>query len=281
MARQLRLGLAVFLALTVLTPGASFAKEELPEPHDDALVEERMERFEAKYASDDMDDRLSVLRWWGQHRHKLVLKSLKKIWLKEKDLELKAAAAEGLGHQLSHPKDALKLLVQGLEKNKKLASWVPETDEDALKIHIEEQVLVKALESLGRLGRKADWKKLKGFIDHNSDPVAIAAIQYFSAVKEYKAIPVIYQWFEHYPDGVSWSGGSVRVDTGAAGNTDAKAAKAKWKAKYGGRAKKARPNAFAAMVECVKVLTGEEIEKRDDLKAWMDANKVFLKKHGV
>ena len=90
-----------------------------------------------------------------------------------------------------------------------------------------------------------------------------------------------YEWFHHYPDGVSWSGGSVRVDTGAAGNKDAKAAKAKWKAKYGARARKARPKAHEAMKKALKSITGEDFEKPKQLKQWMDENKVMLKKHGV
>jgi hypothetical protein len=280
---QPRLHLIILLVAALVCAGRARAGEEgeTPEPHDTALVKQSLERFEQDYEGDDLDKRIRILKWFGQHRHDIVLKELKKIWLREADLELRAAAAEGLGHQLHAPRDALKLLMQGLDKYEKLATGEPETDEDERRLVFEERVLVNAIESIGRLGRRPDWKDFKGFIDHNSDGVAIAAIRLCAQLQEYRALPVIYQWFEHYPDGVSWDGGSVRVDTGAAGSADANAAKAKWRAKYGSRAKRARPNTFAAMVECVHVLTGQEITKREQLKDWMDENRDFLKRQGV
>ena len=271
------------LLCVALAPAVALAKEkkELPASHADDVVKAALERFEKDYKSDDMDVRLNILNWLGRHMHKDVLKKLKKIWLKEKDLELVSMAAMGIGNQASHPKDAAKLLMQGLEKYKKLAGKTPENAEQRAQEDLEAAVLVNAIEGIGKLEYRGDWKKLKGFIDHNNDDVAIAIITYFGNTKEYRSLPVIYQWFEHYPDGLSWSGGTVRVDTGAAGNKDANAAKAKWKAKYGSRAKKARPNAFKAMLECVHKLTGEKMKKREELKLWMDENKKFLKKHGV
>lgn len=278
------LSMLVFaVLLTALLGGTpALAKgKDLPEPHADDLVKERMARFEKDYKSDDMDERIKILKWLGMHRHKKVLARLKKIWLKEKNLELVGAAGEGLGLQTSHPKKATKVVLQGLMQYQKLAGKTPENEEQRVQEDIEANVLVSGLKSYALLGQEIDWKKMKGFLDHNSDPVAIAMIKLCETRMEYKAIPVIYEWFHHYPDGLSWEGGSVKVDTGAAGDKDQKAAKAKYKSKYGGRAKKARPNAFKAMVECVQKLTGEKIEKRKQLKAWIDANKTFLKKHGV
>ncbi|MDJ0975782.1 MAG: hypothetical protein QNJ98_15075 [Planctomycetota bacterium] len=281
--RTLSLLLVAFSLVALLGGGTALAKgkEELPKPHGDDLVKERLKRFEKDYASDDMDERIKILKWISMHRHKKVVALLKKIYLKEKNLELVATAGAGLALQTSHPKQATKIALQGLEKYAKLAGKTPETEAQRLQEDLEASVLVAGLTSYKALGQKIDWKKMKGFLDHNNDDVAIAMIKLCEARLEYKAIPVIYEWFHHYPDGLSWEGGSVKVDTGAAGDKDAKAAKAKWKAKYGGRAKKARPNAFKAMVECVHVLTGEKITKRVQLKEWMDANKKFLKKHGV
>lgn len=277
--------LTVVLALLVsLVPAATAeakGKKDLPAAHGDKVVKDALARFEKDYASDDMDDRLRILKWLGMHRHKKVISRLKKVWLKEKDLELVAAAGSAFQYQTSHPKDATKLLLQGLDKYRKLAGKSPTTEQERMQEDLEASVLVNALKSYETLGRPIDWKKMKGFIDHNSDDVAIAMIKLCEQRKEWKALPVIYEWFHHYPDGVSWSGGTVKVDTGAAGNKDANAAKAKWKAKYGSRAKKARPNAFKAMVECVQSLTGEKIEKRDQLKEWMKENKDFLKRQGV
>lgn len=269
------------LVLFVLLVTPAFAKDELPPPHPDDVVEAALERFEQDYAEDDLDGRINILRWLGKHRHKDVMKRLGKIWLKESNLELVAAAAEGLAYQTSTPKKAGRLLEKGLDQYESLAGKAPNDNEERLQEDLEARVIVNGIKAIGALGYDAKWKLMKGFVDHNNDDVAIAVIELFALQKDYRALPIVYQWFEHYPDGVSWSGGSVRVDTGAAGNKDANAAKAKWKAKYGGRARKARPNAFAAMVDYVKTVTGVEIKKRDELKDWMDENKALLRKHGV
>ena len=100
-------------------------------------------------------------------------------------------------------------------------------------------------------------------------------------LKEYRALKILLEWFNYYPDGYSWSGGSVRVDTGAAGNKDAKAAKAKWKAKYGGRKKKARPGAWEKLIQSLEMITGEKFEKPEELKQWMKDNKALMRKHGA
>lgn len=280
--RKLALMFAVSSLLVLIAGAPAFAKkDDLPKPHGDDLVKEALARFEKDYASDDMDDRIRILKWLGMHRHKKVISRIKKIWLKEPDVELLAAAATCFAYQTSHPKDATKLLLQGIEKYRKLAGKTPQNEAERMREDLEASVIVNAVKSYEALGLPIDWKKMKGLIDHNNDDVAIAMIKLCQARKELKCIKVIYEWFEHYPDGASWSGGTVKVDTGAAGNKDANAAKAKWKAKYGGRAKKSRPNAFKAIVECVQVLTGEKIEKRDQLKEWMKANKVLLKKAGA
>ena len=100
-------------------------------------------------------------------------------------------------------------------------------------------------------------------------------------LKEYRALDLLLEWFHFYPDGTSWGGGSVSVDTGAAGNEDSVAAKAKWRAKYGGRARKARPNAFEKLVQSLEMITGTKFGKPDELKQWMEDNKLLLRRNGA
>lgn len=278
------------LGLVAAAPLAS-AKEkpDKPKSHTDEQVAEALERFEGDYKSKDVDRRLRILRWIGMYRHKSVLKRLKKIVLTERDAELQSVAAEGFGHQISCAKDASKVVKAALEKLRKYGSREdPQTPELVARNNEEASVLVKLLVSLGQLypyhtrrHKNDGWKELKKFIDHNSDDVAIAMFEYISATKEYRAMPKILEWFNFYPDGYSWAGASARVDTGTAGNADQKAAKAKALGKAGGRRKKIRPAAWAAMAETVQVLTGKEMKKPAELKAWMDENKLMLKKHGV
>lgn len=279
----------VVLVVAVLLVGPAFAgekqgKPKKAEPHADDVVKQATERFEQDYGDKDMDKRLRILKWYGLHMHKDVIKRLAKIYLKEKNLELKGLAAEGLGNQLHDPKKASKVLMQGIDAYAKFASRDEPEGEEEVQQELEATVLANSLNSLGKLGVKPDkkgWKKIKKLIDHNHDDIAIAMLNWCGSTQEWRALPVILDWFNFYPDGYSWSGGSVSVDTGAAGNKDAKAAKAKFHAKFGGRARKARPKAHAAMKKALKDITGKDFEKAAELKEWMKENKVLLKKKGV
>ena len=281
--------LLILLAALICVPVAAApadAKEKKAKvlPHEDAVVKKAKERFTKDYALKDMDKRLRILKWYGMHMHKSVLKDLTKIYLKGTDAELQAMAAQGLGLQLQDPGRASRTLLAGIKKFEKYASRPdPEGDEEVANEN-EAHVLSKSLLSLANLNVKPDkagWKLIKALINHNHDEVAIAMLDWCGATVEYRSLKMILEWFNFYPDGYSWAGGSVSVDTGAAGNKDAKAAKAKFSAKYGGRARKARPKAHEAMKRALKSITGEDFEKPKQLKQWMDENKLLLKKNGA
>ncbi len=262
------------------------AEEAARQPHADADVEQALERYAKDEASDQADVRLRILKWLGMYRHKKVLKELRSVWTRSKDVELQAVAAEGLGNQTAHARDAARALLEGLEKYEEYATREEPLTERAEEVAqvLEARALANALRALARLGHvteKREFKLVAGFVDHNHDDVCIAALDYFGAVKEWRALPVILEWFNFYPDGYSWAGGSVTVDTGAAGDKDAKAARAGWQAKYGSRARKARPAAHEAMRRALKAITGQDFTKAEELKAWMKDNKALLKKHGV
>lgn len=276
--------LALSLLLAVLPAPALWAEEERKkaEPHTDAQVGPALEAYRRDAGGEDLEKRIRALRTLGRWRHKDVLKELKRVLGKEPDLELKAVAAEGLGHQLCFAAEAGRALADFLKAQEGWASQTdPQSPEAQQRTAYEARVLVACWGSVGALGWKDAWKEWKDYIDHEHDDVASAAITAFGRVKEYRALPSLLEWFNIYPDGVSWEGGSVRVDTGAAGDKDQKAAQAAWKAKYGGRAKKARPAVVDALLRAVREITGQEFTKPAQLKQWMDENKVLLKKHGV
>jgi hypothetical protein len=282
----MRLLSALLLGLLVAAPAfAEDPKDEKPLPHEDKVVKEARERFKKDFDDPDMDKRIRILRWYGMHMHKTVLKDLKKIFLTDKSVELQAVAAEGLGNQLPYPRDASIALMTGLKKHEDYASReLVEGDPQEYVQDNEARVLTNALHALGKLGQKPDkkgWKLIRNLIDHFHDDVAIAMLNWCGATKEWRSLPIILEWFNFYPDGYSWSGASASVDTGAAGNKDANAAKAKVKAKLAGRAKKARPQAHEAMKKALKAITGKDFEKPKELQAWMDENKQLLKKNGM
>jgi hypothetical protein len=278
--RVLVFGWLAVLGLAMAGPARAEEASE-PAPHADEVVEAAFERYETDIDSDDPDVRLRIVRWLGMHRHARVVKELQRLWLREKDPELKAAAAEGLGNQASHAKKAAAALLTGLEEFDRYASRTEpiEDDRERMLQAMEAKALAQALAGLARLGHVTDrkgWKVVRGFIDHPSDEICIAMLEYCRAVREWRALPMIHDWFTFYPDGHSWSGGSVVLPNG----TDAEA-RAKWMAKYGGRARRARPRAHAAMKDALKAITGQDFEKPEELKAWMKENDDLLRKHGV
>jgi hypothetical protein len=265
--------------------GAARAEDERPAPppaHTDAQVAPALEAYRRDFAESDMDRRLKAVRALARWRHKEVLKELKRVLAKEADLELKAAAAEGFQHQTSFGNDPAKPLAEHLKQWKDWASQ-EESNDPAVeeRTKYEARVLAAIWVSVGALGWKEPWKDWKGYIDHPHDDVAAAAITAFGRMKEYRALAPLLEWFNIYPDGITWEGGSVRVDTGAAGDKDQKAAEAAWKAKYGGRKKKARPGVVDALLKAVKDITGQEFTKPAELKQWMEDNKLLLRKHGA
>lgn len=276
--------LALALLVAVVPAPLALAEEERKkvEPHTDAQVAPALAAYARDAAGEDLEKRIRALRTLGRWRHEDVLKELRRVLAKEPDLELKAVAAEGLGHQLCFAPVAGRALADFLKANAKWASGPdPQSPAEQQRMAYEARVLVACWGSVGALGWKDAWKEWKDYIDHEHDDVASAAITAFGRLKEYRALPSLLEWFNIYPDGVSWEGGSVRVDTGAAGDKDQKAAQAAWKAKYGGRAKKARPAVVDALLRAVREITGQEFTKPAQLKQWMDENKVLLKKHGV
>ena len=281
----MRILLALFTASALLVPCLPARAEEAPEPkpHTDEQLEEYevFEKFEAGWKRDDIDVRMDALRRFGRWKHKKVLKRLKKIWLKEQEHELIAVAAEGLGHQTPFKKEAGKLLIKRLEDMEKWAIPEDDEDEETIRVRLEAAAVAAGIKALGALDYRDGWKETKGFLDHIDDEIAGEMMLLCGKFKEYRALPILLEWFNFYPDGHSWSGGSVSVDTGAAGTKDARAAKAKWKAKYGGQKRKARPAAWEKMVQSLEMITGEKFEKPGELKAWMRANKAFLKRQGM
>lgn len=276
--------LPLLALIALLAAPAALADDAAePKPHTDQQLKEHtvFDRFEEKFDSDDMDDRIQILRWFGMWRHKKVLRELKKIWLKADDYEIRAVAAEGIGHQTPYAKKAGRYLIDGLKKMTKLASREDPEGDELLAQTLEARAIVAGIKAVGELGYKDGWDTLKVYIDHYDDNVAAEMMLTCGRLKEYRALPILLEWFNFYPDGYSWAGGSVKVDTGAAGNADAKAAKAKWKAKYGNKKKKARPGAWEALIQSLEMITGEKFQKPDELKEWMKENKVLLRKHGA
>ncbi|MFV1957911.1 MAG: hypothetical protein ACC662_00720, partial [Planctomycetota bacterium] len=190
--------LALVLGLSFALAAPAYAKKpkkkpEGPKPHTDQQIEEYQvfEKFEAGYGSKDMDARLGALRRVGQWRHKRVLKQLKRIWLKEKDPEILAVAAAGLGNQTPFAKEAGKVLVTRLLALKKWATpkaGAKISDEEELELSLQSKALVAGIHALGTLGYRDGFDVLKFAIDHYDDDVAGEAMLVCGRLKGYRAL---------------------------------------------------------------------------------------------
>lgn len=280
------------LVCAVVAFGSSALRAEepaKPQPHADDLVKDATARFEKEFSAGELDAKVRILKWYGMHQHKTVLKKLTRILEREPELELKQLAALGIGNQASEAKEARSVLEKALETFRRYGSREDPEDEETERVNeFEARVLVACIDGLRvlhphapRRHKNDNWDEIKVMIDHMHDDVAIAMFKYCGETKEWRALPQIMEWFNFYPDGVSWAGASATVDTGAAGTKDANAARSKVKSMMAGRRKKARPNAWLAMAGAVKAMTGEEMAKPADLKAWMEEKEDFLAKQGV
>lgn len=280
---------ALVVAMASWTPARAEDETPTAASHADDVVKDATARFEKEYDEGPLDKQVTILRWYGMHRHPTVRKKLERLLDREKNLELKKWAATGLGNQLSDPKNARKALEGAVKDFKRYGSRDDPTDPETIAVNEEEaQVLVACIDGLRQLHPYAPrrhkndgWDDLEPMIEHMHDDVAIAMFHYIGETKEYRGLPKIQEWFSFYPDGASWGGASATVDTGTAGNADAKAARAKVMRAMAGRKKKARPGAWEAMQKAVEQVTGVLMENADQLKDWMDENKSLLDKNGV
>ncbi len=282
---------AVTLVLAVVTSSPAVARDEplVAASHTDDVVKQAMARFEAEYDSGALDKQVTILRWLGAHRHPTVRKRLERLLMRETNLELKALAAEGLGNQASDAKAARRALEVAVKEFARYGGAEDPKGPAAIARNEEEaKVLVACLHGLRTLHPYAPrrhkndaWDDLEPMIDHMHDDVAVAMFEFVGETKEYRGLPKILEWFTYYPDGASWSGASATVDTGAEGNTDAKAARAKVMRSMAGRKKKARPGAWDSMRKAVEQVTGVALTTPAELKAWMEENKRLLAQHGV
>ena len=82
----MRILLVALIACLLAVPAEAKEKKEKVQPHADDVVKTAKERFDKDFAQKDMDKRLRILKWYGLYMHKDVLKRLKKIWLKDKNV---------------------------------------------------------------------------------------------------------------------------------------------------------------------------------------------------
>lgn len=252
-----RLAAAALLGAALIASSALASEStEIPPDVDAKELTTAQERFEREFDTADIDFKLRAVRRFASVQHPKIAKDLMKL-LKDDDRHVRAEIATGLGKQLSSAKTVGPRLL-------KLIDEVKDDDEQA-------KVVAASIGALAALGYEKADKDLKKLIHHADDGVVAAVFTAYGTWKSDAALREMLDFFRRYPDEKSFATGSVSVDTGAAGNEDAEAAKAKWKAKYGGqRGWRPRPECTQALIAALKEITGFGFRRPEDLAEYMD-----------
>lgn len=228
-----------------------------------------------KYASSAKDEQkyAELLMDMTRIHHAITVERIGKVLLREGEEERRMIAAAALA-EFTKPKEiadlAGKLLVEGAKK-------APTDD-----------VKDNCIDSMGKLKYRDGVPYLNEVALAGGNPyVLLTTVRVMGEINDRRALPALLELWERHPVGYSWETGEVNVDTGAAGTADQEAAEAEWNSQYGSSMgpKKKPPVMFKVyiqeLVKTVGKLTGEKIEKPEDLRAWMEARREELKKEGV
>jgi hypothetical protein len=116
----------------------------------------------------------------------------------------------------------------------------------------------------------------------------LRCVRALGLIKDMHALPALLEILERFPVGYKWpAGDEVKVDSGAAGDTDQKEAEKQYNDKNKNQRRKGKPPVmFKAYVQelkkTVQAITGDStIDGGQALRAWMVAHTDELKKLGI
>lgn len=261
-----RILLAALAVLLLAIP--AFAKDEPADDQKPAVKEatdkefaHELKIFKKDFETVDVDFRLDALIRFAKCVHKKTANELLKILYKDKDPYVRAEAAKGLQFQVPHKDTIGRKTAKLLEDDK-----------------LDPMILRELILSIGELRYTRSWELIAELISHDDDKVVIACFSVIEKWKELRAWREMQMFWDMYPGAGKWATGTVTVDTGAAGDVDARAAKAKWKAKYGNKAKqRPRPDCVKALQAAILAITKEELKKPAEFREWCSNHKREIK----
>jgi hypothetical protein len=248
---------------------AVLAHDQVP----DEAAKEAVAKFQEAFKSPDVEAKQGAVFNLHDFPHDLVLKELEKV-LKNKDPNVRHVACLAVGGQKHDPKRAGELLMKTYKKD---AS--------------SENVVASCFEAMAELKYMGYWPEIKPAFKDERNVVVIRLLDLLGSTQDWRAFPELVDMYRTtMPARISWSTGTVTVDTGAAGDADAKAAESAFNAKYGqGGSKesnkaKSKANSFdlrnfsPQIKACVKRITGQEFENAFDLEEWWCENYITVAK---
>ncbi|MHC4133491.1 MAG: HEAT repeat domain-containing protein [Planctomycetota bacterium] len=235
-------------------------------------AQEALKEFEKAFkATKEIEERQNAVYDLHDVPHDLVIKRLQ-ILLKHKDPRVRNVAALALGGQLHNVALAGTVLMQSYVKDYKNT-----------------EVLSSVLEGMAELKYLGYWPKAKPALKDERNAVIIRVLELLGTNEDWRAIPRLLELYRvAMPKKVSWKTGEVKVDTGAAGDADQKAAEAEFNRKYGRGGSKAKAKAkakargfdlrnFSTQIrKCVKKITDQDFDTSWDFEDWYVENYLMV-----
>jgi HEAT repeat protein len=215
-----------------------------------------IDRFEAEFKGNDESKKMNAIQSLGRTKNDLVTKRLGALLLHQ-DPIVRSAAAMILDDQYQNVPMSGELLRKHLGREEEV------------------DVLITVCLTLGRISYAEAIPEMGEVLIKNENVfVKMEALKAFGKMKDKRAlVPILDLWLTN-PQGYSWEGGEVNVDTGASGDADQQEAERQYKAKYGSQHRQGAPPAMLktyiqAIADAVEKITGQKIENCTGLMRWM------------
>jgi len=233
-------------------------KDDRPPAASDEAAKQAIARFDMDFRTSDMGKRMNALASLVRTRNDLVTDRLGKL-LAHPEPEIRMAVVMVMADMKHNPEKAGEIL------RLMMASGKEKEDEVMLNVMLSlgNLVHVKAIDDMGEV-----------ILKHGNVFVKIEGLKAYAKMKDRAALlPILDLWLVN-PQGYSWEGGEVTVDTGAPGTEDQEAAEAAYKQKYGNQQRHGAPPTMLKtyiqqIVKTVHELTGVKMENPSDLMRWM------------
>jgi len=242
---------------------AAFAADPVP----DEKAQEALSRFKVAFKTKEIEAKQMAVYELHDFPNDLVLKELAKL-LRNRDPAVRNVAALAVGGQAHDPQAAGELLMK---------SYAKDFDED--------DVISSVIDAMAELHYMGYWPEVQKALKDDRSGVVVRCFELIGANKDWRAFPDLVEMYkEVMPRRISWSTGSVSVDTGASGDADQQAAEAAFNAKYGRGGSKMKNKAKAKaksfdlrnfstqLRKCMKAITGEDFDNAFDVEDWWVEN---------
>jgi hypothetical protein len=263
---RLAFGLLIALPLCAVAPLArADGKPDVTKVASTEDAKAAVARFKEAFKG-KVEEKADAIDGLAKVQHPLVVAELGKL-LNHREKELRAVATQDMAYQTSIPAIAGARLASTIEANANDWSY-----------------LADVVDSLRTLKWRGALPHLVKLFKNPNQAVVRWSLDAVGDMKDVRALEAVLDLMKDskVEEGVSWEGGEVRVDTGAAGTADQEAAEAAYRAQYGdgkgkGRSAGRKMRSLGEILFLVvKDMTGQQFATAKAVREWMEKNKAEL-----